>query len=335
MLARLWVRMLVFLAGIIVAGIISILLGFNTPAPTIPVVGVIRQYPVGSLAIGAFLLFATLISLQIMRSAAQAPKNGQTDPDLGAGWRLPRLVISTAISTLSITLFAALLAVVLTRPAWCPTTLCPPPQLIPITNPQAVHDTNLEVYFTAVQSVYFTLPGDPSQYSPAHPPQDIAALRIDETQQPVYRVAVGVHSLQTGRFGVIIEQVALVVADLPATPQPLNVWLAGAPLDYHSNPYQIVYTGEAPGTTLSAIYVPFPAGHPQLSPGEADELDVQVISKNTLADLKFRVRVTYRVVNEADEHSLTLPQEFEVVFSDASNWHRYQQQGEHFVPSQP
>jgi hypothetical protein len=112
-----------------------------------------------------------------------------------------------------------------------------------------------------------------------------------------------------------IEQLALVVVEVPPTPQPLNVWIAGSPGDFRSNPFQVSYRGQPAGTVLPATYLPVPRGHALLDPGEADNLDLQVASQ-VLADLKFRVQVTHRVTNESEVHSLTLPQDFEVVFSN-------------------
>ena len=226
-------------------------------------------------------------------------------------------------------LFATLLIIVLLRPAWCPALLCPAPQFVPITNPQGIHDSNLEIYLTAIQSASYVISDNPARYSLSDLPVSISAVRID--RQTPYQVVLGVHSLQRGRYGIIIEEVALLVEQIPLMPYPLNVWTHSLGLDYHSNPYQVMYRGQVVGTTLAAIYVPLPNAHVQLAPGEADELDVHVVS-GTLADLRFQLQVIYRVSNESQLHTLLLPKVFEVVFSDISNWHSYHIKDGHLVP---
>lgn len=330
-LARLWERGLLTLAGIIMAGIISFLLGFNPVPQTVPLVAIVQRYPLAALVVGGILLFATFSALQISRQPAPKDDGDDAEPDLSAGWHLPRLLIATAISTASTTLFLALLAVVLLRPAWCPVALCPAPKVIAITNPHAAHDSNLEVYFTALQSDTFVIPGDPARYTLGNAPQSIGAVRYDVKTPQVYRVVFGIHSLQRGRFGMIISQVALVVAQVPPTPQPLNIWDKGAALNYNSDPFLAKYVGQEQGAIIPAVYTPLPGTHVQLNPGEADEVDLQVASRVPV-DLRFQVQVTYRVTNESVEHTLTLPQTFEAVFSDGSNWHPYQLSG-HFVPA--
>lgn len=331
-LARLWVRGLLAVAGALMLGIISILLGLSPAPQTVPVVTVVRQSPGVALAVGGFVLFATITAFQISR--APVPHGDDiSEPDLSAGWHLPRLLISTAVSTISTTLLIALLSVVLVRPPWCPTALCPTPRTIVVTNPHGIHDSNLEVYFTALQSDTFVIPGDPATYSLSDTPETIGALRIDTKTLGVYRVVLGVHSLQQGRFGMLITQVALVITQMPPIPRPLNVWVKGAPLTYTSDPFLAMYRGQQAGDTIAAFYTPLPGTHIQLAPGEADEVDLQVAS-HVPVDLRFQIQVTYRVTNESAEHTLTLPSTFEVVFSDASNWHPYHlQQDGRLVPA--
>jgi hypothetical protein len=309
-------------ASAIFAGILAILFGLNPAPQTVPLVQLIREYPVLSLLLGVVLLIVTLGAIPIARAGpGETTSDGDSDPHPHDGWGVPRLLISFGVPSLSTFLSLALVAVVLTRPAWCPTALCPAPRIL--TNPHAIHDHNLEVYLTAVQSAAYVLPGSPSQYTAGNLPTSIAALRIDQQPQMVYRVVVGIHSLQQGRFGLIIEQLALVVVQVPPTPQPLNVWLASPSLLYSSNPFQVSYLGQLAGSVLPATYLVDPQSYVQLGPGEADDLDLQVDSK-VLVDLKFRVQVTYRVTSQSVTHTLTLPQEFEVIYSDTANWHTYE-----------
>lgn len=176
------------------------------------------------------------------------------------------------------------------------------------------------------------IPGNPSQYSQNDLPQNIGAVNIGG-KPSLYRVVLGVHSLQQGRYGLLITQVALEIRQVPRMPRPLNVWARGSTLDYHTNPYLVVYSGQGPRDTLPARYLPIPYPAPvQLRPGEADELDIQVSSR-IVADIQFLVHVTYRVTNESQLHQLTLPPSFEIMFSDASNWNKYQLQNGYFARS--
>jgi hypothetical protein len=36
------------------------------------------------------------------------------------------------------------------------------------------------------------------------------------------------------------------------------------------------------------------------------------------------MQVTYHVIGELAEHTLILPNIFEIIFSDSANWHQYQ-----------
>ena len=328
-LAKFWRGALAFLATVVTTNIASIVLGFAPEPDSFPPIKAIMQHPVISLLIGIILSFITIASFLVGRTPKQ--KNDNKAPAQKKAWRLPHWVLSTSISTISFTLFLSLLGVVLIRPAWCPTEICPAAQIL--TRPDSTRDANLEIYFSAIQSSYYTIPGDPASYSLSNLPENIAALRIDQQATfPPYRVAVGIHSLQQSGFSMVIEDVALVGVNAPPTPRPLNVWLKGESRDYNRNLFRVVYNGQPTGFPISATYEPLPAGHVQLRPGEADELDLQIASR-LLIDLQFQVQVTYRIANETAEHVLKLSNHFEAIFSDASNWHLYQLQNGHLVPS--
>lgn len=329
LLAKAWVRGVAAVAATIFLGIISILVGLNTWANSVPLVNLVRQYPLASIVAVAALVLVSVVALVI--AAGPPPAQEGQEPDLRTARYTPRLVVATVLSTLSTVSLVVVVVLVLSRPSWCPTAICP--LSLPLTNPHGTHDTNLEIYFTALQSSWYAMPGDPAQYSLRNLPTTVSAVRLDpQVPSLPYRVVLGVHSLQQGQFGMFIERVAVVIQGLPPMPYPLSVWAAGSALNYHTNPYLVVYSGEPAGTALSAAYVPLPGALVQLAPGEADELDVQVDS-HVVADLQFRVQVTYRVTNEEHVHTLTLPQVFEVAFSNASNWHPYEIQGGQFVPA--
>jgi hypothetical protein len=311
-------------AGVAALAVFAILLGLPLPLVDVGLVGPITQYPLAAILIVVVLVLATLSATVMLRSGRPSVRDDALD--LSGGWRWPRLVVSLATSSLSTLTFTALLITMVLRPAWCPTALCPAPQIVT----RGVHDANLEVYFTALQSTFYAIPGNPREYTLSNLPKQIGAQRIDQPGGSAYKVVVGIHSLQQGRFGLLIEQVSVVINAVPASPQNLNVWAPGKALDYHANPYQAAYSSQLSGTVLAARYVPIPQGKVVLAPGEADELDVEITSR-VRADIQFQVRVAYRVTNESSVHTLTLPQRFEVIFADATNWHTYSLQNGGFT----
>lgn len=331
-LAKLWVKFLSGLFGALMTSVVFGLFGLNPLPQTIPLADLSRRYPLQAFVIGGTFT-AIFIAALILSSWPEDPKTEDPkteDPkNSRRTWHLSPWLFSAAISTISLSLFLALLATVLIRPSWCPSAICPPRE--PITNPNGIHDSNLEVYVITTQSTAFVIPGDPAQYSESTLPESIGAVRIDEKASPfLYRVVLGVHSLQQGQFGIVLEQVNLVIRQVPAMPRPLSVWIKGQAVTFNTNPYQVVYRGQLAGHILPAVYLPSPFGGVELAPGEADQLNLQVSSR-MLAALQFQVQITYRVTNESQRHTLTLPFNFEVVFSDASNWHAYRLQSGHFV----
>src|SRR5205085_4637590 len=196
-------------------------------------------------------------------------------PDQHINVHIRPWMIVTGLSIASSTICLALLLVVLVRPSWCPTSLCPGPQII--FNSNGTHDGNLEVYFKTLENTSPVLPGDITHYSqnsiPVNSdPKTIGGMRIDGKASPFpYRVVVGVHSLQQGQFGLIIEQVNLVVSQVSLLPEPLNILTEGGTVDYRANPYLVTYNGQQVGARLSATYVPDTSASVVLAPGEAEQ----------------------------------------------------------------
>lgn len=278
---------------------------------------------------GSIVVLISLLALFLSRGSAPQDEEPTANEETR---RYHRVVwYAAGISTSSLLLSFMLVSMVILRPAWCPTALCPAPQLV--INPQGVHDSNLEVYSQAIQSPSYFFSGSPALYTLNNLPMDASALRIDTPLQKPYRVVLGIHSLQRGRFGLIIEQVVLVVKQVTLVPSPLHVWTQSETRDYHSNLYQGRYEGQDVGARLLAVYTPSNGlidGRVQLIPGESDELDIQVTSR-VVADLHFQVQVNYRVINESREQTILLPKTFEVIFSNASNWHPYHIQNGHLI----
>jgi len=320
---------LVGLVGLILSGVVSVLLGLNT-ATTPPLIIFISHHPVGSSIIGAVFVVATICSLPIWPLVEHDSGTRKKNK-----YRL-QWAFSTALPLTGYTCFTLLLLLILLRPSWCPDTICSAPQFIPITNQRGSHDRNLEVYFTAMQTSSYVLSQNITHYSfvnlpKVDQPETLAAQRIDQQALSHYRVVLSVHSLQNGRFGMYIERVDLVVKQLLIGPVPLNIWMQGYTRDYQNNLYQALYKGQPEGFVLRARPVPL-SNIVQLAPGETDTLGLDVASTIT-ADLRFQVQITYRVLNESALQMLTLPTLFEVVFSDASNWHPYLFDGRRLIPS--
>ncbi len=215
------------------------------------------------------------------------------------------------------------------RPSWCPSWLCPAPQVLLAKG--GIHDSNLQATFQTFQSSFHMIPGDPSSYTLGNLPMANDAQLINTSQVLPYRVVLKIHSLQQGRFGLVIDQVTLVVArQTQVLPHPLRVWVANNVLPYNNNLYRVTYRGQATNAVLSAPYVALPLGHVSLLPGETDELSLEVRS-TIVAELYFHVQVTYNVIGEMTSHTLTLPNVFEIIFSNSANWHPYSLQDGHLV----
>lgn len=326
-LTKVWRHQLGIVVAILEGSIVATLAGFSTWSPTAPVVVFFYRYLPEALAIGGVVLLFSFTSVIALLWPAPQHKS--------QSWRTHQWIFFGAIPVLSVlsnTFFVLLLAVILVRPPWCPSVFCPAPQ--PYLHPQGSHDDQLEIYFTAIQSVWDVIPGDPTRSVPDQHSESIGALKTDgQTSSPLYHLVLGLHSLQEGRFGMTIEKIELVVQEVSPIPRPLNVWNKLYLIDYENpDQYQAAYTGQEAGTMLPAEYLRFKNGFVHLNPGETNPIDIHLISR-VEADIQFSVQVLYRVDNESRWHllSLSLPSPFEVVFAEASSWHLYRLQGEHFV----
>jgi hypothetical protein len=229
-------------------------------------------------------------------------------------------------------LFVALLLVVLARPSWCLSTICPAARVIVPVNPHGVHDANLDMYFTGLQGTTYEIPGNPAQYTVSDIPKSIGVVRLDQSPSVVpYRVVVSVHSLLQGTFALRLTRIEVVVANTPPTPDPLDVWTTQSDV-FPSHPFLAVFRGEQSGTALIASPESSAVTALRLAPGETDTIALRLGSA-VPANVLFRIQVRYRVENESEEHVLTLPTLFNAVFTDATNWHRYNFQDGRFLPA--
>jgi hypothetical protein len=308
----------------VATAVLGTLLGFNSLPSSIPLLGLIHTHPpIGIslvVALLALLIFAPLFGWSGGEGGAQrhAPGDGQR-PNNG------RLIAATAISTLSALLFVTLLTVVVIRPAWCPTEICPAPLVV--TNQLGDNDGTLEIFYTATETATNLIARNVHQYSQAQQnlPQDTGAIRSDVASYPPYKAVVGVHSLQRDvGTGLIFQQIQIVLDQVEAPPTPCNVWVAGAGNDYNSNPYLVTYSGQAVGARLVAVSTHQPPLYTELNEGESDEFDIRVNSA-TPVSLRFHVEALYTMKGEATLHTLALTKhEFALVAGDATNWHLYQ-----------
>ena len=317
-IAQAWNGLVASIASLAFAGIISILLGLNSLPQSIPLVALVHSDPVWAVGICLAFVTITVFSFLLIRSTGNPQPSRQNDrPSLP---RLPHVAFPTIISTTSFALFASLLATVLLRPSWCPAALCPPSSIIYAQN--SVHDSNLEMYYTDLQTDYHAIPGNPAQYNSTNAPHSIGVVRVDKEATQSYRVIFTLHSVRRSGYDIIIDQIAVNIQDVPITPQSLNVWYRGSP-QYLNYPFVANFTGQTAGAMIPATFdTPVPTIL-ELASGEADTVGLQ-ITTTSLADVRFSINVRYRIADESTISApLTLPGIFEVIFTDGSNWHLF------------
>lgn len=231
------------------------------------------------------------------------------------------------------------------RPSWCPSWLCPAPKVL--ISKGGAHDSNLQATFQALQSSLKVLTANPATYTlddlPSNPSTDAQgnstlgdgqtrgdAQLLYSNQTLPYRVVLKIHNLQQERYGLIVDQITLVVkSQVQQIPYPLRVYVAGNVPSYDNNLYRVTYRGQTAHAVLYSLPIQL-SNTVQLSPGETDELVLEVRSL-VVADLFFQVQVTYHIIGQLAFHTLILPNIFEIIFSDPANWHSYQLQDGHLV----
>jgi hypothetical protein len=183
-----------------------------------------------------------------------------------------------------------------------------------------IQDQNLSVELVAVASPSFMLPDDPKHYSDGTPlPTSISAVLLPQNASTYDTIVINVRNLRYGGADILIDYVALKLLSIPELPRPLRVWTPGVSTTYIGYPYPVTYVGQQPGQLVYAnppkLVILTPAGLGRS--GESDPLSLQVTSTGT-AYLRFQVEIAYQITGP--EQMLILPQVFQVVFSDASNW---------------
>jgi hypothetical protein len=264
------------------SAIIGLLFGFAALPSDIPALELLASKPSVGILVLALLLVLMIISPLLVPGDPQRPS-------ARAGKDINRLYLSIGVSTLSSVLFVGLLATVLIHPTWCPTSICPAP--VPIT--AGAHDANLDLTYVAIQSAAYVIPGDPEAVSLASSalPTQTGALRIDAHER-VYRVVVGLHSLQRGDTDSIeIEHARVVIDMVTPAPTPLNVWEAGVGITYPTHPHLAIYSGQQAGEQLETISQESPPEILHLRGGEGDEMGIELTSSDAAP-----LVVTYHVL---------------------------------------
>jgi hypothetical protein len=298
------------------------LVGLNSPATYPPLFAIIHQHETVSIIV---IIFVTVYLVRVLLVGTKSEQEEDKKPKQSQHQYLHPLLFLNIISYTSSFFLLVVLLLLLIRPAGCPTAICPTPQRILVFHPQGIHDRNLEMYFIANQSTFYVIPGNPSQYTQSNLPQAIPALHTDgEKSLLFYNLSIGLNSLQQGHFGMIIEEVNLAILQVAPLPHPLNVWNDTSSYVHYENEnqYRGIYLGQQAGAVIPTDYLRFQYGFVQLKPGEADQIDIHVISRIE-ANIWFTVQVVYRIDNESQLYTLRLPQQFEIMFANKSDWHLY------------
>lgn len=256
------------------------------------------------------------------RAVAQPPSAGKA----GVSARSDRWIISRRTS---LAMAAAGIGVV---------TLAATEWFAHIVQAQPRYGAPLEAELSAVRAAAHVLPAVPDSGAlrvlvPPDESPAVAAQRIDGIQQ--YRIDIRVRERHRGGPGTLIEGVALLLRDVHAVPEPLAVLQSGAsmpPPAAEANPYTARYEDQMPGAVIPAGYdSEMPRARVRIEAGETDALTVAVVS-NSPAHLWFQVRLQCRAAGDTLVVPLILPYGFEVVFSDARNWHAYERRSGRYVP---
>jgi TIR domain len=313
----------------ILSSIVLLILGFKDLPTNVPFLSIFADRQVGTPIIGGVLLLLTLIAI-VMFFSSSASQPANTAPAIFTIKARTRLwQIAIILSTTCMLISTTLLVLVLARPTWCPQHLC----RAVITDLHATYDDNLSLSLSGIHHASLWIPDDPTRYNGTTPPNTSNALRIDQqSSADQFQLSLSIRNLQQSRYQLLIEHVSILIKDRIQVPYPLNVWTPGQTGSYTKNPYQLVYNNEPRGTVISATYTPVPYANVYLEAGETDNLMLQIISKVT-ARIHFQLQIAYRYGNETHSHTLMLPDEFDLIFSNAENWHYYRIQNGLFVPN--
>jgi hypothetical protein len=330
-LAKGWLAFMTGLQALVLAGVGSAVK--DTAKSFVPsaqlVAAFVKSYPVLTVSLIAIGMFATLAAaLVVWRQPGVARASGSAI----RGWlQLPVVGLSSlSIATASSIALVALLSLLMIRPAWCPAQICQP-GLAQYPGPQ---DGYIGADIFAIQSDTILIPGDPTTYSLGHLPMadgraTVAAVLAQPVtgasppSNPPYRLVARIQNLRSDQGEMSIESISLIVTRTTA-PGHINAWRRGAVADYEQNLFLAGYSGESPGTSISAIFEGTPRfGHVQLKPGESDVLTIRLWS-GVPADVSYRLAITYRFLGRGELRSFQVPEQMEVVFASQLQWSEFQ-----------
>lgn len=316
------------LVEIIIGVVAGLLLGIGSAPSTIPILTLIRTHPPIAIAIGLALLVILILAPLISSDDARedVENTGGEEPYTSPSGRL---WFASATSLVSLLLLFSLFGLITIRPSWCPTSICPAPQLVVVTNRNGVNDGVMESYYLAQQSDDFAMTQDPTTYTFSNLPVSVGAIELGKSPTP-YNAIIGIHSLQRNtRYGLIIDGVDLVIDKVTPITGPVDVFIQGANLTYATRIYTIAYIGEPTGSKL-------PTNPPKLviglEVGGSDELSVRITSA-TEVSLQFHLQVRYhQIVGGALVRTLVIPHEFAVDFVAPAHWKPYIFSGGKMIP---
>jgi hypothetical protein len=307
---------------ILIGFLAGLLLGVGSAPSVIPALSLIRDHPPVGIGIGAFLLIVVML-IPLLGTADPPPER---EPEQAQ--QRTRIWLATTTSFVMTALLFSLIGLITIRPSWCPASICPPPQLVTVTNPNGVNDGVMEAYFLAEQSDAFVMTNAPATYTFSNLPNSIGAREFGSTEP--YRAVIGIHSLQRGtRYGLVIDGVDVLVDQATEVTAPRNVFIQGPSLSYDKSIWTLKYLGEP----ASAI-VPTdpPATATQLGVGGSDELSIEVLTDVEVC-LQFRVQVRYHeIVGSTPTRSLIVPHEFAVCILTPKDWTPYVFSGGTMIP---
>ena len=205
---------------IVIGCLAGLLLGIGNAPSTIPVLALIRSRPPIGIGLGVLLLLVLILAPLL----GSSPDESDQPPE--ASRPHTRLWLATSTSLVTTALLFSLIGLIAIRPSWCPTSICPAPRYIVVTNPHGVNDGVMESFYLAQQGDAFGMTQDPATYTFTTLPSSINAVEIGSTAQP-YRAVIGIHSLQRDtHYGLVIDGVDVLLDRAMPVTGPVNVYLA-------------------------------------------------------------------------------------------------------------
>ena len=162
---------------IIIGCLAGLLLGIGNAPSTIPVLELIRGRPPIGIGLGVLLLLVLILAPLLGSSPDESDESDQP-PETSRPHT--RLWLATSTSLVTTALLFGLIGLIAIRPPWCPTSICPAPQYIVVTNPHGVNDGVMESFYLAQQGDAFVMTQDPATYTFTTLPSSVNAVEDRE-----------------------------------------------------------------------------------------------------------------------------------------------------------